>query len=49
MFGTLKGRILVILAVVSALVTAGTVSPGLVAWIVAKSFLFLAGAVVAGA
>lgn len=39
---------LVILAVVSALVTAGTVSPGLVAWIVAKSFLFLAGAVVLG-
>jgi Kef-type K+ transport system membrane component KefB len=39
---------LVILAVVSALVTAGTVSAGVVAWIIAKSFLFLAGALVLG-
>lgn len=39
---------LVILAVVSALVTAGSVSAGAVGWIVAKSVLFLAGALVLG-
>jgi Kef-type K+ transport system membrane component KefB len=39
---------LVILAIVSALVTAGSVSPGAVTWIVAKSVLFLAGALLLG-
>lgn len=39
---------LIILAVVTAIVTLGAVSLGLVAWIIAKSILFLAGAVVLG-
>ena len=39
---------LLILAVVSALVTAGTVGAGTIAWIVAKSTLFLVGAIVIG-
>jgi Kef-type K+ transport system membrane component KefB len=39
---------LVILAVVSAMVTAGSVSAGVVAWISAKSILFLVGAIGAG-
>lgn len=39
---------LIILAVVTAIVTLGAVSLGLVAWIVAKSILFLVGAVVLG-
>lgn len=39
---------LVILAVVSALVTAGTVSVGAVSWIIAKSVLFLAVSIVLG-
>ncbi|PJE64258.1 MAG: cation:proton antiporter [Candidatus Ryanbacteria bacterium CG10_big_fil_rev_8_21_14_0_10_43_42] len=39
---------LIILAVVSAMVTLGAVSFGAVGWIVAKAFLFLAGAIVAG-
>jgi Kef-type K+ transport system membrane component KefB len=39
---------LVILAVVSALVTAGTVSAASVAWILAKAFLFLGGSIVLG-
>ena len=39
---------LLILAVVSALVTAGTVGAGTIAWIVAKATLFLVGAVVIG-
>jgi Kef-type K+ transport system membrane component KefB len=39
---------LVILAVVSALATAGAVSAGMVAWILGKALLFLVGAVVVG-
>ena len=39
---------LLILAVVSALVVAGTVGVGTIAWIVAKTTLFLVGAVVIG-
>ncbi len=39
---------LVILAVVSALVTVGSVSLGVVSWIVAKAILFLIGSIVAG-
>lgn len=39
---------LIILAVVSAIVTAGSVSAGVVAWIFLKSLLFLAGSVVIG-
>jgi Kef-type K+ transport system membrane component KefB len=39
---------LVILAIVSALVTAGSVSAGTVAWIIAKSVLFLMGALLLG-
>jgi Kef-type K+ transport system membrane component KefB len=39
---------LALLAVISALVTAGTVSSGVVLWILAKSLLFLVGAVVVG-
>ncbi len=39
---------LIILAVVSAIVTEGTISVGSVSWITLKAFLFLAGAVVLG-
>src|SRR3989339_1478176 len=39
---------LIILAVVSAIVTVGAVSLGVVGWIVAKAILFLVGAVVLG-
>lgn len=39
---------LIILAVVSALVTLGAVSLGTVSWIIAKSILFLVGAIVLG-
>lgn len=39
---------LIILAVVSALVTVGTVSVGGVAWIIAKAVLFLVGSIVIG-
>lgn len=39
---------LIILAVVSALVTAGSVTVGAVGWILAKAFLFLVGAIVLG-
>lgn len=39
---------LIVLAVVSALVTSGSVSIGAVSWILAKSILFLAGTIVLG-
>jgi len=39
---------LLILAVVSALATAGTVSAGAIGWIIAKAVLFLVGAIVLG-
>ncbi|MDD4318901.1 MAG: cation:proton antiporter [Candidatus Peribacteraceae bacterium] len=39
---------LIILAVVSAMVTAGAVSMGTIAWITAKALLFLVGSVVVG-
>lgn len=39
---------LIVLAVVSAIVTAGAVSAGQVAWIFAKAVLFLGGAIVVG-
>ena len=39
---------LIILAVVSALVTVGSVSLGMIAWITAKAILFLVGAIVLG-
>lgn len=39
---------LIILAVVSALVTAGSVGLGLIGWITAKSILFLVGSIVLG-
>lgn len=39
---------LIILAVISALVTVGAVSMGMVGWIIAKAVLFLIGAVVIG-
>jgi Kef-type K+ transport system membrane component KefB len=39
---------LIILAVVSAIVTAGSVSPVDIAWIIAKAVIFLAGAIVIG-
>ena len=39
---------IVILAVVSSLVTQGSVSIGMVAWLIAEALLFLAGAIVVG-
>lgn len=39
---------LIILAVVSAMVTAGAVSIGLVGWIIAKAVIFLAGTIILG-
>lgn len=39
---------LIILAVVSAIATAGAVSVGVISWIVAKAFLFLIGSIVLG-
>lgn len=39
---------LIILAVISAMVTTGAVSLGIISWITAKAFLFLGGAIVVG-
>jgi len=39
---------LIILAVVSAIVTAGSISLGMISWITAKAILFLAGSIIIG-